>query len=964
MHALTGFILVLFLLVSGYSGLSQGNPATGVQDGKTNFYQIQKQFNDQWKDRPVTKGSGYKVFRRWEWYWEQRVGLSGEFPSNDIVLREWEKYAASNMTDNPMDSVANWTQMGPTIPSGGYVGLGRINCIAFHPTDKNTFWVGTPSGGIWKTTDFGDSWMTFINKMPVLGVSDIVIDPNNPQVMYIATGDGDGGSLSAYNGTDDGDNKSVGVLKSVNGGLSWDSTGLKWNPDQNHLIRGLVMHPTNSGILLAATTNGIYKTTNGGVTFLRKKDGCFMDICYNTGNPMILYAATKFTISGTPPQNNYAQIFRSTNGGDNWDQVTTFDSLIRIKLTVSKTNSQLVEALGTNEAGGLHSVKRSVDGGLSFFTLFYLKSDNSNNYLNSDFQGKIKSNSGQGSYDLCYLIDPQKVTDRWLGGVNTYKSTNNGLSFNMVTYWCDTAVVNPNFKVVHADKHWFTFHPLETGTFFEGNDGGISYTKDGGINWKDISKGLQIGQIYKIGDSYSNQNIIAAGFQDNGSQVYRNGIWTAPVSVGGDGMGCIVDYVDPKYIYTSYCNGVIYRTSDPTLTNWVTISDSIKADPKATGAWVTPFVMHPTDPKVLYAGYKGFIYKTSNQGDSWRALSPFPSAVPKKDSTIRTLAIAEDRPKNMYASTGYKMFGTRDEWAHSRVVLLPDTTAQITGIAVHNSKPDTVYITYSGYKNGIKVYRTYNGGTTWVNISESLPNVPVNCIVYHEIGDDGLYIGTDLGVYFRNSKINKWIYFNNGLPNVVVTDLKIQLKSGKIRAATFGRGLWESLLYTAKGSFQVNNLEYPPAGGESTGGGVYQPGQVAKLLAVAEPGWKFDGWYENDLKVSDSLDYEFTVESNHNLEAMFDEPSGISDNKLKTQIHISPNPTTGIVKISLDESLKDELQKVIVTTLEGKTFLETSPRKTGDQYTVDLSSAPQGSYILSFYFKSGGKVSYKVTVRK
>ncbi|MDQ4141807.1 MAG: hypothetical protein M3142_14960, partial [Bacteroidota bacterium] len=199
-----------------------------LQDKKNpNFHEVQQAFNNQWKGKliggKIPKGQGYKPFKRWEWFWEPRVGKEGNFPSPSVVMEEWEKYLLSHPEVNkpslkrnslsPNDPLKNkdsggeatstpalqnttgaWNPLGPSSSFGGYSGVGRLNCITFHPTDANTFWVGSPSGGIWKTTTGGTSWTSLGDNLPVIGVSAIVIDPTNPDIMYIATGDRDGGN--------------------------------------------------------------------------------------------------------------------------------------------------------------------------------------------------------------------------------------------------------------------------------------------------------------------------------------------------------------------------------------------------------------------------------------------------------------------------------------------------------------------------------------------------------------------------------------------------------------------------------------------------------------------------------------------------------------------------------------------------------------------------------------------------
>ena len=179
----------------------------------------------------------------------------GSFPPNDINAQEFNAYKlAQPKGEIQAKSASSWTFEDPTTSASGYYGIGRLNTVAFHPTDANTFFVGSPGGGLWKTSNGGASWITLTNDLPVQGVSDIVIDPNNPQIMYIATGDGDGNA----------DTKSLGVFKTTDGGLTWVVTDLSFTTTQQRRIRRLVMHPNNSQHLVAATSVGMYNTIDGG----------------------------------------------------------------------------------------------------------------------------------------------------------------------------------------------------------------------------------------------------------------------------------------------------------------------------------------------------------------------------------------------------------------------------------------------------------------------------------------------------------------------------------------------------------------------------------------------------------------------------------------------------------------------------------------------------------------------------
>ncbi|MEI6899869.1 MAG: hypothetical protein WCL00_08325 [Bacteroidota bacterium] len=868
----TAFVLflVVFLLKTNVGNgqewlesVSKANP--------NNFYEIQKAFNDYWKDKTPQKGVGYKQFRRWEWYWEQRVDKDGNFPKNNCVIREWESYSKSHreqLNDNSL-SMANWTSLGPNITPGGYHGLGRVNCIAFHPTNINTFWVGTPSGGIWKTTNFGQSWTTNSDNLPVLGVSDIAVDYTNPNILYIATGDGDGGSLSSCTNSPNGDTKSIGILKSNDGGNTWTTTGMNWDVTNAKLIRRLIIHPSNPNVLLAATSDGIYRTNNAGVSWTNQKQGTyFMDIECKPGDPSYVYAASYNPSGG-------AQIFRSTDGGINWFQATSLTGILRINIAVTANSTSLVDALCVNSFGGFAGFCKSNNSGSSF--LWYpASSDCSNNMLASDFP--INSCDGQGTYDLAYQINPNNFHEIWLGGVNTYKTIdgdNPNSTWNLKNYWTDN---NYSVPVVHADKHFFAFHPLNPNYFFECNDGGLYYTNNGGSSWNDISNGLQISQIYRIGSAITDGDILC-GLQDNGTRVLYLSSWLE--ATGGDGMECAIDPTNANIEYASYTYGEIYRTMNGSWNNPVTISANLPGGQQA-GAWVTPYMIDPNTPTIIYAGYSD-VYKSMNRGDSWVKMSTNLTGGP--GAPLRSLAIAPNNSQFVYTakySQIYRSTNAGSTWS-TITSNLPTPAASITYIAVSPTDANTVYVSLSGYYLGEKVYKSTNGGASWTNISGTLPNLPVNCIVYEHNSNEGLYIGTDVGVYYKNANMSDWIYYNTGLPNVVVTELEIHYSTGKIRAATFGRGLWESSLYLS--AYQVTTSANPVNGGTTSGGGSYTSGQQATVIANSNTGYAFTNWTENGSVVSTNSSYTFTVTANRNLVANF----SLSQFVITT----SSNPTSG-----------------------------------------------------------------------
>jgi hypothetical protein len=380
-------------------------------------------------------------------------------------------------------------------------------------------------------------------------------------------------------------------------------------------------------------------------------------------------------------------------------------------------------------------------------------------------------------------------------------------------------------------------------------------------------------------------------------------------------------------------------------------------------------VINPVNPEVLYAGYDK-IWRTGKRGDSasWSPLMKVPFV--KDDTIIRNLVIAEHDTSVMWASTVGKIFKTSNGWktwdSIPRTKLAPLAKGYFpTGFAIHPTKPNTVYVTFSTFDTtNMKVYRTEDGGNNWTNISgNGLPKVPVNCIAYEASANNALYIGTDLGVYYKNDSLPDWIPFNNYLPNVIVTDLTIAYGAGKIRAATFGRGLWESDLYVPSGKYKVNVKDVPKQGGDVSGGGIYTAGTKARVSATVEPGYRFRGWFENGTKKSDSLNFEFDVTENHNLIAEFQYPQS-TEFKLKEKIRVSPNPCSGLLNLGMDEETRKNLETVRVITYSGTLVWESDNLPAENALQVDLRRCPDGMYLLTLYFRSGEHLTYPVMVRR
>ncbi len=339
---------------------------------------------------------------------------------------------------------------------------------------------------------------------------------------------------------------------------------------------------------------------------------------------------------------------------------------------------------------------------------------------------------------------------------------------------------------IHADIHHLIY--LNSTSYFAADDGGVNKTSNSGSNWNDLSNGLEVAEQYSIGLSASSATTWITGWQDNGTNVATGATWAE--DLGGDGMTCFIDNTNNNNLYgETYEGGFNYSSNAGATFNSIGIATG------ETAAWNTPWLQDPKASKTLFAGYEN-IWRSTNRGTSWTKISAWGSA----NIYINALAIAPSNDQYLYAASYNVIEATSNQgttWTNVGAGL-PIGTASITNIKVDPNNPLRVWVTFSGYSATDKVYQSVNGGTSWTDISTGLPNLPVNCIAYQGNGADAMYVGTDMGVYYRDT-INtggSWVSYNAGLPNVMIADLKIYAPSNLLRAATYGRGTWQVATYT------------------------------------------------------------------------------------------------------------------------------------------------------------------------
>lgn len=743
-----------------------------------NFEQRKQIQEDFYKSNPTGKGTGYKVFKRWEDFVRSRLDKNGQIINNTAMVFEgYDKMKSKGAVTNSRSN-GYWTELGadswtndnadpfPDTEQGGWnPGNGRINEVTIEPGNPNTIYAGAAGGGLWKSTDSGESWNVLTDALPNIAVSGIAISHTNTNHIYILTGDFDSKDIV-----------SIGVLKSEDGGITWDKTGLEFGRDEVIYGSDLKMNDNNSAEMIATTSNGIYFTDDSWDSWSLVKAGDFSDVEYHPTNPDTVYACTDL------------RIYTSTNGGQSWTQKADLSGYTnlssRIELAVTPIAPDNVYAIfgDKNEYFGIFFSNNRGENWVRRF-------DNNNpNILSSAIDGS--GTSTQAWYDLCIEVSPFDADRIIIGGINIWSSEDGGFNWERKTYWRED---KDDEQYVHADIHELFYYGSR---LYAGTDGGLFRSLNYGESWQDLSEGLAIMQPHKIGITNSNTNLVYLGTQDNGVNRYT-GNSTFENMRGADGFECIIDPTDTDIVYTSRQNGIIEKSTDGGATFSV-----ICGSPAPV--FNNPLLLRPHTFDRLIASEDRKIRIRDIDGNTEDTKS-IPAIDAKYINNIDISLIDEDV---LVASVLAEYIGDTDElWLTTTLFdenendwenisgTLPLGEWTMSDVVIDPNNDQHIIVSFNGYDDGNKVFETWDRGDTWVNTSYNLENVPVNCIIADPEIENSLYIGTDLGVFYKIPGDEQWIYYSNGLPPVMVHELEINSNNNIIYAATYGRGLWKSSLY-------------------------------------------------------------------------------------------------------------------------------------------------------------------------
>lgn len=769
--------------------------------------------------------------------WAQEVGNTPKFiqrsehfktqrqtgTENRNIAQEYYKAiqqtAANDLRAANKRSADQWTPIGPQSGTEDMMGIGRVNSIAFHPTDSNTFFICAGHGGVWKTSNNGQSWTSISADLPISRTSTLAIHPNKPETMYVALGDI---AYAATNFLSEGEHYpshyGLGVYKSTDGGLSWNATGLshEFTDYRSTLYCDIMLHPKNPETILAMGMDGCFKSTDGGSKWTKTNSDIIWDAKPAVNDDNTIYASTGYLqhldVGG-------AGILKSEDFGTTWTAAKINFSpkaaqRIELATCLSDPNRIYALACNTNHPNpGFFGLFVSNDAGKSFDVI--IGGNYKYNLLGLGFTFH-RIAIGQGTYDLALWVNKKNEDEVYVGGINLWKSTNAGKDFLPASNW----EYSGSFYPLHGDVHQIQQSPLNN-RYFVCHDGGISSTRiirstspedaDIGLlptKWTHYLEGLNIKSYYRLGVKPDQPERVMAGAQDNGTDINYSDGWA--FLSGGDGQECVFDA--DGHAYTSIQNGMVQQWLDFGDGRYrVSAQQNVPEGEK--GAWTTPFLQHDG---TLYIAY-GNLYKHLQFGQG-EAISSFTNAK-RRDHPLPTTALYMsplNAQKIYLAKRGYPEDTIPSEIWHS-----PnegqDWVDISEGLPTHlfpsyivgrENAPKNVWITFGGFSDGEKVYASTDFGETWKNISYDLPNVPVNSVAYQNDKSRNVYVATDLGVFYLDAAKETWAPYSEGLPNVIVTELEASPEDGMLKASTFGRGLWEVKLLPITGLSTPSNLEF------------------------------------------------------------------------------------------------------------------------------------------------------------
>jgi hypothetical protein len=731
-------------------------------DNSINFYEVCKVAEAHFDTiDKMAKGSGFKGFERWKNANEYKFFPDGNRSQTDpyFVENTFEKFQATQ----PKSSFDNgWNELGPiTLDSttGNYApGLGRVQDFYVNPNNPNLMYLGSRSGGFHRSTNGGISWTGgHTDFLVASGVDAIGVSPTNPDSVIINL-------KNARNGY------SHGVYRSTDGGLSWTQTN--FNPTtlgfgglgSNFVIYKVAYHPTVANLIIICTNKGIFRSEDNLQTWTNQMSTYSIEqLEFHPTNPDIIYVYDDYGSSG-----NQDVLLKSTDRGINYyptaDLVGNGGS--NVYISVSAACPSCLYAASSN------GVWKS-----------YNEGDNFEFTINPD------------ESCLGFAVNDQDTLNMIYGYVDIEVTTDGGYSFDQNTWWSLGSAqhgsgnfqenLNSSSVYVHAD-----LHPAKSinGIFYVGTDGLFAKSIDQGVSWEVLSDGLGIRENYKLGVSQSNHYKSISGSQDNGSSLKTKEGWIE--FYGADGMEGIIHPLNDNWIISSFQYGGRRRSKNggQTTDNGAPANETGSANAQ----WEAPFCYDPNNHMTLYH-FSNEVHRSDDFGDTWTEIGS-PSLF---GGMIKEATVAQNNSQIMVIASGSIIEKSTDGGVTFTDIRNGLPSWEIESVAFAPNNDSIIAVTYARYQiDNQKIYISYDGGDSWVNETANLGDMPLRAVVIDHSNEQNIYVGGEIGIYTKPMYGTTWTLYNPNLPNTTIEEMEIVNGSNTLKAATWGRGLWE---YTTVG---------------------------------------------------------------------------------------------------------------------------------------------------------------------
>ncbi len=742
------FCGILGVLLS-VSAMGQVHYKQMMNDPSYNFYEVCEAADIYFQSHDKGKGTGWKPYQRWKAENESKYYPSGDRENTDSRFAA-KCYTSIQVELNKSSRSQNpsWRDLGPytanNITEGYNPGIGRVESFWVNPNNSQHLFLGSRSGGFWRSLNGGSSWQNTTDTLIASGVNTIGVNPFNNDTVLINV-------RNASNGT------SHGIYRSEDGGLNW--TQSNFNPDilgwgglgSNGRIYKIAYHPRVRNLVFIGTSNGIFRSDDHLQTWTQLvSTGDISDIEFHPTDNNTVYIYDNYYWSAT--KNN---ILIST------DQGLSYSASATIPGNGSRKGFIAVSPVAPNY------VYFASDSGV------WKSSDMGQNFIYISNPSERCDGFSVSDVDTSNMV---------YGYLNLMGSTDGGQTFDEIAGWYNMSPVN---DYTHADLRTTE---CVNGVFYVGTDGYLSKTDDNGVTWARLNDGTGIREFYAAGVSQGKHNVFIAGSQDNGTSILDANGWIE--WNGGDGMEAIVQTLNPEWMMGSWQYGTRQYTRDGGGTR------NGSNNPEAgQGGWQAPMFFDPIHQMRVYS-FADSIWKSEDFGESWTL-----AGTPRFGSIDRA-SIAENNSQIMAVSSGYLLKITEDGASTFRYADIGLPNKSITDIAFDPNFDSTIVVTYNNYNaDNNKVFITNDLGLTWNNISNNLNSMPILSVVIDHSPERNIYLGAEIGVYVKPMNGQTWTLYSQGLPNVSVKDLEIQYGSNTLKAATWGRGLWEVPL--------VNRASYP-----------------------------------------------------------------------------------------------------------------------------------------------------------